>query len=179
VAHIPIDLPNQSVHIHADRELAFEMVSALGTGTGQGGVSLQPMSKVIEKHEDRMLVEFTTPLKLWPISVTWKSTEWVTSKKPTSIDFELVPARGIVRGALRQLSDHFEFEKEGNCTRMTYRSRFGMRWSIGGWVLGKVLIGPIIKDHMVEHLGEVKELVENRARRSRIYPQTDCTIGDV
>lgn len=180
MAHIPIDLPDQSVHIHADRELAFEMVSALGSGPTSSNCndgSSRPMSKVLEKRDDRMLVEFATPLKLGPLSTTWISTEWVTPMTPTSIDFELVPARGVVAGGLQQLSDRFEFEQEGNCTRLRYKSRIGIRWSVGGWLLGKVLIGPFIKSHMVEHLGEVKELVENRAKRSRIYPQKDCTIG--
>ena len=125
-----------------------------------------------------MLVEFTTPVKLGPVSMTWKSIEWVIPIKPTSIDFELVPAGGVLAGGFRQLSDRFEFENEGNCTRMIYKSRFGIRWSVGGWLFGKLLIGPIIKSHMIEHLGEVKELVENRAKRSRIYPQKDCTVGD-
>jgi len=37
-----------------------------------------------------------------------------------------------------------------------------------------VLFGPIIKSHMIEHLGEVKEMIESRAKNSHIYPQLDC-----
>ena len=90
----------------------------------------------------------------------------------------MVPAHGIITGGLRQLTDGFELEKQGNCTVLTYKSRFGIRWSVGGWLLGKVLIGPIIKKHMIAHLGEVKEMIENRARRSRVYPQLPCDEGD-
>ena len=174
MTHIPIDLPDQSVHIHAQRSLAFELVSALGTSGRNGG----PSSRVLEVDGNRMLVEFHTPLKLGPLNMTWKSVEWVTPDKPQSIDFELVPVGGIITGGLQQLTDHFELEKKGNCTVLTYRSRFGICWSIGGWLLGKVLIGPIIKKHMVQHLGDLKEMIENRASRSRLYPQLPCEEAD-
>jgi len=177
VAHIPIDLPDQSVHIHAQRELAFEVISSFGTG-GSGRGSQGPMSVVLEEAGDRMLVEFRSRIKFGPISTTWKTTEWVSPQKPVSIGFELVPDQGVLVGGLRQLTDLFEFEKDGNCTVLTYKSRFGIRWSVGGWLLGKVLIGPIIKKHMAQHLAEVKEMIENRARRSRLYPQVACDQAD-
>ena len=183
MAHIPIDLPDQSVHIHAQRDLAFEVVSAFGSagkrsgaanGSGQNIGSQPPMSVVLEQVDDRMLVEFRSSIKLGPVSTTWKTTEWVSPVRPGSISFELVPGRGVIAGGLKQLTDHFLFEKRDNCTVLTYRSRFGIRWSVGGWLLGKVLIGPIIKSHMVQHLADVKVMIENRAQRSRLYPQLTC-----
>jgi len=174
VAHIPIDLPDQSIHIHAPRELAFEMISALGSMSGDKSARA-PMSKVLRKEADKMLIEFNTPLKLGPIATTWKTTEWVTPMQPSSIDFELVPTDGILAGGLRQLSDRFEFAEEGNCTVLNYKSRFGIRWSVGGWLLGIAVVKPIIKAHMIEHLDEIKEMIENRAKRSRVYPQLACT----
>lgn len=186
MAHIPIDLPDQSIHIHAQRELAFEVVAALGPTEekrGQGGsakskLDSAPAVKIIATNSDRQLVEFNTPLKLGPVRKTWKTTEWVSPMPPLSIDFNLLPDRGFIAGGLRELVDRFEFEDEGGCTVLTYKSRFGIRWSIGGWVLGKVLFGPVIRNHMIDHLAEVKVLVENRAKRSRIYPLRDCTVGD-
>ena len=118
-------------------------------------------------------------MKIGPISTTWKTTEWVLPEKPVSISFELVPDHGIIIGGLRQLTDQFIFKKQGNCTVLTYKSRFGIRWSVGGWLVGKIIIGPIIKKHMVEHLVEVKAVIENRARRSRVYPQRECSEADV
>ncbi len=190
MAHIPIDLPDQMVHIHAQRELAFEVISSFGIGTGfnenAGSSKVESNDEignavnggrpnvVLEKDGQKMLVMFHTPLKFGWWSTSWSSEEWVTPQKPNSIDFELVPGTGVVAGGLRQLSDRFEFEEQGNCTLLIYKSRFGIRWSIGGWVLGKTLIGPIIKSHMIQHLGEVKETIESRARRSRMYPQRDC-----
>ena len=181
MAHIAIDLPEQSVHIHAQRELAFEVITAFGNSASAGGKNggavigeHDSTNVVLEKDGDRMLVEFRTPVKLGPVSTVWKTTEWVSPEKPESISFELVPDHGILTGGLRQLTDRVDFKKQGNCTVLTYRSRFGIRWSVGGWLLGKMLIGPIIEKHMIEHLGEVKEMIENRARRSRIYPQLAC-----
>lgn len=185
MTHIPIDLPDQAVHIHAQRELAFEVISSFGgTGNGmQGGsasgaMNHKPGSVVLAEDGSRMLVEFNTLVKVGPFAATWKTTEWVSPDKPESIGFELVPDRGIIAGGLRQLTDHFDFEKQGDCMLLTYRSRFGIRWSFAGWLLGKVVISPIIKKHMVEHLVEVKAVIENRARRSRVYPQRECSEPD-
>ncbi len=174
MAHIPIDLPDQSIHIHAQRELAFEVLSAFGMGAKNGG----PSNVVLREDGQRKLIEFHVPMKFGPMSTTWISTEWVTPEKPGSIDFEMIPAHGVVKGGLRELKDRFVLEAQGNCTVMTYKSRFGIRWSVGGWVLGKVLFGPMLKKHMIEHLGEVKEMIENRASRSRVYPQLPCDEGD-
>jgi hypothetical protein len=172
VAHISIHIPDQSAHIHAQRELAFEMISAMGTG-GTGDEN--PIATVLKQETHRMLVEFNNPLKIGPISTNWKTTEWVSPYMPSAIDFELVPASGILTGGLRELIDRFEFTQQGNCTVLTYKSQFGIRWSVGGWLLGKTVIAPIIKSHMIEHLDEVKEMVENRAKRSRVYPQLACS----
>lgn len=175
MAHIPIDLPEQSVHVHAQRELAFEVMTSFGAGgggmgPGEGG----PPTVVIQDDGDSMLVEFRTALKFGPIATTWMTTERVTPARPVSIDFKLVPAHGIVTGGLRELNDQITFEKRGNCTLITYKSRFGIRWSIGGWLLGKVVIVPIIRKHMIEHLSEVKAMIEDRASKSRVHPQLAC-----
>lgn len=121
-----------------------------------------------------MLVEFRSRVNIGPFSAMWKTTEWVSPNRPESIGFELVPDSGVIKGGLRQLTDHFEFEEQGNCTVLKYSSSFGIRWSVGGWLFGKFLIGPIIKKHMIEHLAAVKETIESRASRSRLYPQKEC-----
>ncbi|MCZ6538482.1 MAG: hypothetical protein O6922_01480, partial [Chloroflexi bacterium] len=141
LAHIPIDLRDQSVHVHAQRELAFEVVSSYGVSgragdmsSGFGARKRGDSAVVLEESGTRKLVEFRTHIKFGPFSTTWKTTEWVSPNRPESISFELVPDSGIIRGGLRQLTDKFEFEKQGNCTLLTYRSRFGIRWSVGGWL---------------------------------------------
>ena len=177
MAHIPIKLPDQSIHIHAQRPLAFEMVSALGVVSGapqSSNTATTPSIKVLATNGDRQLVEFHTPLKLGVFKTNWNTTEWVSPKSPTSIDFELLPSDGLLAGGLQQLTDRFEFVAKGNCTELIYKSRFGVRWSIGGWLVGKILVAPIIKSHMIEHLEELKVKIENRARRSRVYPQLPC-----
>lgn len=184
MAHITINLPDQTIHIHAQRELVFEMVSTLGNSANgkkesrSHGSPTTPAVKIIATSGNRQLVEFHTPLKIGPLSTTWKTTEWVTPNAPSSIDFDLLPDKGPIGGGLRQLNDRFEFDAVGNCTELTYKSRFGIRWSIGGWILGKLVFGPIIRSHMVTHLTELKLTVENRAKRSRLYPQLDCSAGD-
>ena len=56
MAVIPVSAREVSVHIHADRRLAFQVLTAFGAG-GQN----QASSKVLRRDEDRLLVEFHTP----------------------------------------------------------------------------------------------------------------------
>ena len=93
MTHIPIDLPSQSVHIHAQRELAFEVISSFGAGGTAGGPAAGkpgPANVVLEEERDRMLVEFRSRVNIGPLSTTWKTTEWVSPNRPESISFELV-----------------------------------------------------------------------------------------
>jgi hypothetical protein len=122
-----------------------------------------------------MLVEFNSPVKIGPgMNTVFKTTEWVTMSEPEQINFRLVPGRGPITGGLRDLSDRFVFDDHGSCTVLTYESAFAIRWSVFGWVLGKMFFARYLKDHMIKHLAEVKTIVEARAGRSKVYPQAAC-----
>lgn len=165
----PITLRPAEVHIHADRRLAFQVVTAFGAASSDGS----PGPKVLEDHGDRKLVAFSTPVKLLGFSKPFPTTEWVTLNEPEQIDFELVPGKGPIVGGLKLLIDRFTFEDRSGCTLLRYESRFAIRWSWPGWLLGKLLFAPVIGSHMRHHLDELKLTIEERAKRSRAFPQVE------
>lgn len=164
----PITLPTAEIHIHADRRLVFQVVTAFNADVSSGGV---PGPEVVEDAGDRKLVRFSTPVKFLGMTKIFPTTEWVTMKEPEQIDFNLVPGNGPIVGGLRSLADRFTFEDREGCTLMRYDSTFAIRWSWPGWVLGKLLFAPILESHMKQHLQELKVTVEKRAKRSRVFPQ--------
>ena len=169
---IPIQIPSQTIHVDADRRLAFQVLTAFGVSTGSSG----PSNRVLEDHGSRKFVEFTTRISLgFGIHRDWVTTEWVELHEPDAIEFNLVPGTGPITGGLKLLSDRFELSARGNCTQFTYHSTFGLRWSVFGWVLGKIYIQKFLQKHMREHLSRMKNLIEARAEKSRVYPQVACT----
>ncbi len=166
----PIELQPAEVHIHADRRLAFQVVTAFGAAMSENGA---PPPQVLQDEGDRKLVAFSTPVMLLGMSKTFPTTEWLTMREPEQIDFSLVPGNGPITGGLKMLEDRFTFEDRSGCTLMRYESTFAIRWSWPGWLLGKLLFAPAIKSHMRHHLDDVKMMIEERAKRSRVYPQLE------
>ncbi len=166
MAVIPIRIEPEEIHIRADRRLAFQVVTAFGAEQGEHGAS----AKVLETEGDRMLVEFNTQVKLlFGMTRVFRTVEWVTLDEPERIDFSLVPGKGPVTGGLKLLEDRFILEDDAGCTDLRYESSFGIRWSIWGWVIGKLWVERYLKRHMREHLATLKETIEARAKRSRLY----------
>ena len=76
MAVIPVSAREVSVHIHADRRLAFQVLTAFGAG-GQN----QASSRVLRRDEDRLLVEFHTPgISLTGRRRIYRTVEWVTTR---------------------------------------------------------------------------------------------------
>lgn len=162
MAIIPIRIEPEEIHIRADRRLAFEVVSAFGATRENNGAS----TRVLQEDGNRLLVEFHTPVKMFfgiTMARVYCTVEWVTLHKPDQIDFSLV------EGPLQLLEDRFLLEDVEGCTDFRYESTFGVRWSIFGWILGKVWFERCLKQHMRDHLTELRETIEARAKRSRIY----------
>ena len=165
---IPVHTPQTSVHIHADRRLAFQVLTAFGAGTRNGS-----SSGVLERDGDRLMVEFHTPGRdLLGRRRTYRTVEWVTPREPGVIEFE------GVEGPLTLLRDRFDLAEEGGCTRLDYRSEFGLAGWIFGWLISRLVVRRMLHRTMEEHLEEMKETIEARARRSRVFPQRPCSLGD-
>ncbi len=170
----PIVLPPAEIHVHSDRRLAFQVLTAFGSGDSETGI---PRPKVLEDRGDRKLVAFHTPIKLLGRSIVFPTNEWVTLNEPEQIDFRLVPGTGPITGGLKLLEDRFTLEDRKGCTLLRYESTFGIRWSWPGWILGKLLFAPVLRSFMQEHLDEVKITIEDRAKRSRVFPQVESCSG--
>ena len=168
MAVIPVSAREISVHIHADRRLAFQVLTAFGAG-GQN----QAGSRVLRRDEDRLLVEFHTPgISLTGRRRIYRTVEWVTTNEPGAICFE------GVEGPLSMLHDRFDLEVDGGCTRLTYRSEFGLSGWVLGWLVSRLVVRHMLHRTMVEHMAELKATIEERAKRSRVFPQKPCSLLD-
>jgi hypothetical protein len=163
---IPVQLPALEVHIHADRRLAFQVITAFGASPGLGG----GRSRVLNQYEDgRLLVEFHTPAEgFLGRHKVYRTVERVTLVEPERVEFE------GVEGPLTLLYDRFQLQTEGNCTRLRYESQVGLRGWVLGWLIARFYVRPRLERLMRAHLEEMKEAVETRARRSKVYPQLPC-----
>ncbi len=169
----PITLEPRSVHIQADRRLVYQVLTAYGN-MGLDGYG----SEVMEDHGDRKLVEFHTPLKIRKKTHVVRSVEWVQLTEPERIDFWLAEGyedKSIF--ALNLLEDAFALEARDGCTEMTYESRFAVKTPVIGWILARMMIAPVMRRHMVDHLEDIRGLCEARAERSRVFPQVGCWHG--
>ena len=164
---IPIRMPTLEIEVHADRRLVFQVCTAWGVA----GLDGKPVSKVLKEEDDgRLLIEFHTPVKglLGRTKVT-RTVERVAIREPEQIDFQ------GVEGPLPRLQDRFTLEEWEACTRFKYDSTFALHGSVLGWTVGMLYVRRLMKRFMREHIEEQKKLVvEERARRSRLYPQKPC-----
>lgn len=164
---IPIQLRPAEIHIDADRRLAFQVITAFG-------VNSQPShgrSKVLERQGDQLLVEFHT-LVQGPLGrrKVFRTVERVTLRPPEAVEFE------GVKGPIRLLRDRLVLAEEGDCTRLRYESQIGLGWGPIGWLVGRFLVQPVMQKFMMGHLVEMKETIEARAKKSRVYPQRACAF---
>ncbi len=166
----PITLEPRTIHIRADRRLVFQVLTAYGN-MGLDGYS----SKVMDDHGDRKLVEFHTPLKIRNTTHVVRSVEWVKLTEPERIDFWLAEGyedKSIF--ALSLLEDAFALADRDGCTEMTYESRYAVNTPVIGWVVARLMIAPVMRRHMVDHLEDIRGLCEARAERSRVWPFEGC-----
>ncbi len=166
----PIILEPREVHIHADRRLVFQTMSAFGND----GLK-DSRSKVLEDHGECKLVEFHTPMNVRGKQHIVRSVEWVQLKEHERIDFSLAhpnPEDKIF--ALSVLENSFLFGEAGGCTLFRYESKYALKAPIIGWPIARFMMKNVMDNHMDEHVLEIKELCEARAARSHVFPQQPC-----
>jgi hypothetical protein len=165
---IPIRLAPVALHIHADRRLAFEVLTAFGARQEDGG-----SSAVLRDEGDRKLVEFHSVIPT-PGSgrKIYRTVEWVTLHAPDEIRFE------GVEGPLDLLQDRFLLQDVEGCTLFRYESTIGIRGGPVGWLRGQFVVRPILRRFMLAHSCKLKETIEARARKSRVYPYRECGLAN-
>ncbi len=161
---IPIRVPTAEVHVHADRRLAFQVLTAWGV-RGPGG---QPRSKVVERSGDRVLCEFYTPVSGFGRSWIQRTVEWVTVVEPERIEFE------AIESPFSLLLCTWSLDSWGECCVFKYDATIAVPGSVVGWALAVLMLRPMFKRMMKQHLIELKKTIEARASRSRLYPQQPC-----
>ncbi len=164
---IPIRLATVELHMHADRRLAFEVLTAFGARQEDGG-----SSAVLKDEGHRKLVEFRSviPTPGDPQRI-YRTVEWVTLHEPDEIRFE------GVEGPLALLQDRFLLRDVDGCTLFRYESTIGLRGGLVGWLRGQILVRPILRRFMRAHSRKLKATIEERAKKSRIYPYRGCRVG--
>ena len=164
---IPIRMEPVETHIHADRRLVFQVLTAFGASQPDGG-----SSTMLRDEGHRKLVEFRT---LIPTAAGGKqmlrTVEWVTLHEPEAIDFV------GVEGPLDFLRDRFVLEEVGGCTSFRYESTFGLKGWIVGWLIGRRRVKRRLSRFMREHSNALKATIEERARQSRVFPQRECSLA--
>ncbi len=164
---IPIRLKPVELHIHADRRLAFQVLTAFGARQEDGS-----SSTVLKEEGERKLVEFHSiiPTPGAPQKM-YRTVEWVMLHEPDEIRFE-----GI-EGPLDLLKDRFLLQDVDGCTFFRYESTFGVSGGLTGWLRGRLLVRPVLRRFMRTHSLKLKKTIEDRARRSRVYPYRDCALA--
>ncbi len=158
---IPVHLPPMELHIHADRRLAFQVITAFGVSAPD----TEESSRVLSREEGRVLVEFhTLGRSLFGRKKLYRTVEWVVPHEPERVEFE------AVEGPLSMMRDRFTLEDEDGCTRLKYESEFGVKGWVVGWLLGVLYVRPTLKRLMREHMAEMKKTIEARASKSRVIP---------
>ncbi len=165
---IGIKVPPAEIHIHADRRLAFQVLSAFGAGKGPTGASSRVLDAGAGSNE--MGVEFHSPATgPFGREVVYRTVERVRLNEPESIEFE------GVEGPFDLLHDKLVLNIEEGCTRLRYESEFGIRGWIFGWFVGVCYAKRKLERFMRNHVLEMKQTIEERAERSKVF--SDCSLA--
>ena len=166
---IPVRMSTAAVKVQADRRLAFQVLTAWGAARADG----RPAAKVLDDSGERLLIEFHTHVNM-PLGLErlQRTVEWVALQEPGRIDFE------GVKSPIPLLLCHWALEEWGDCTLFKYDATVASHGSIFGWVFTKFVLGPLMERMMREHLEELRQTIEARASRSRVFPQRPCPPED-
>ncbi len=162
---IPIRLKPISMHVNADRRLAFQVLTAFGAAAGEEGAA----SRVVSREGDRLLVEFHTPGRgLLGRERVFRTLERVSLREPDLIEFD------GVEGPLALLHERIILEADDGCTLVPHESTFGLRGWLLGWAVGALVIRFVLARLLRDHGDELRQAIEDRASRSRVFPRGSC-----
>lgn len=143
------------VAIQAPRGIVFDVVSSPYLGRARRG--LGDRLEVVDRGTDLVVAKHSTRLSLF----TSSTVESVRFETPERISFRLL------RGLAPSVAEAFTFEETDAGTVMSYRGELAMDFWILGHVSGRFLVKPTWEKVVRRHLGEVKAMSEERARRRK------------
>ena len=142
----------QEIHIHAPRDVVFEVISGPYLRTPR---AMRAKLEVLERGADMVLAAHHTPVAF---GLTATTTETVRFEPPGRIEFRLV------RGPVPHVVETFELREEGEKTELVYTGELGTDL----WALGErwgVLVARSWEKTVAASLASTKEEAERRAGR--------------
>lgn len=137
------------------------MMSHFGRGRLPGDNN--EASRVLERKENRLIVEFQTKA----LFTTYTTVEEVNLFPAERIEFK------HISGPLQYAREVFVFEDvDGALTHLTHSGEFILNSRpLFGWLAGITYVKPMFERVIVKHLAQVKQAAEARAARSRVFPK--------
>ncbi len=148
---IPIHMLPIEVQINANRGKVFQFITTFGASLSDVGAS----SEVLSREENRLLVEFKTPISMpFRKQKIFRTVERVILHEPESVDFE------EVEGPFAMRRERIILQEEEGKTHLQYEADLGMKGWIFGWLLGMLFVRPRLKRAVQEHFRTIKETIE-------------------
>ena len=156
-----VKLADQSTLINAQREMVFQMLSAIGKGSRLPGAQGES-SRVLEREGDTLIAEFLTTSG----KHTYRTVERLQLYPPERMTYL------HLEGPLHFAEEEFTLTERDAGTELQYNGRieYRFRWMPGvGWLIAtfyaKRIYDTIIRDHMEK----IKAAAESRAARSHEF----------
>ena len=155
-----VNLADRRVSINAPREMVFQILSAIGSGSlfGAQGDS----SRVLERHDDTLIAEFLTTSG----KHVYRTLEEVRLHPPERLTFR------HLEGPLDFAEEEFGLDERDTGTVLQYTGRieYKVRWLPGtGWLIAMLYIRPKYDRIISSHLEKLKTAAEARAARSHVF----------
>lgn len=157
----PVDFGPVSCSIAAPPALVYQMLSAIGQGSGTNG----ERSQVLERDGDELVCDFWTRVRLpGGAHRLVRTRERVSLRPPHRVEYEHLD--GPVRGLLESIT---VAAAAGGGTVMTYSGSYEPRSRLDA-LSARLLARPAIRRVMREHFDDFRQRAEVRAVRSRVFP---------
>ena len=155
-----VKLADRRVSIKAPRQMVFQMLSAISSGSlfGAQGDS----SRVLERHDDTIIAEFFTSSG----RRVYRTVEEVRLYPPEQVTFR------HLEGPLDFAEEEFSLDEQdrGTVVRYTGRIEYKVRWlPWTGWLIAMLYIRPKYDRIISSHLEKLKTAAEARAARSHVF----------
>jgi hypothetical protein len=149
-----------SARIAAPSPLVYQMLSAIGQGSGQNG----ERAEILQQNGAELVCDFWTRVSLpGGFDRLVRTRERVTLRPPDRVEYEHLD------GPVRGLTESIDLTAlAGGITEMTYRGVYQSRNLLDA-VRASLLVRPVMIRVMRDHFEDVRARAEARAARSRVF----------
>ena len=154
-----VKLKSQSLAIQAPREMVFQMLSATCRGRIPGAPG--ESARVLREEGNTCIVHFRTKAG----KRTVNTVEEVNLYPPERVTFR------HIAGPLDYSYEEFLLTEQGQVTEMAYHGEFDYQFPLLGWFISRLYIKPRYERVIKAHMQRLKEIAEQRASRSHLFPR--------